>query len=670
MSNGNPYVVLNGINGSRGVYGVQPLRLSSLKRIILGEEKREIDDQKLLEGRAFWADEQPFVAKSGVDVQSLAESGWGVVFPAKDADPAVREALQPLLAWRKAQAGDRFYEFSGEKGFRSGKDDKASFVSRFMPNHAGPIDPDLFPYYVLLVGSPEEIPYRFQYQLGVQANVGRIHFDRIADYASYAAAVVRLERGKQTPSRRMRFFGVANTDDPATHLSAGELIQPLLTRFAKEPAGWQVDSVLGESATKAGLTQMLSGDQRPGLLFTASHGMEFDPGDPRQVPHQGALLCQDWPGPRAWRDKGPIPEAHYFAGSDLTAATDLSGMIAIMFACYGLGTPLLDDFARQAWKERMPIAERPFVAGLAQQLLARGALAVVGHVERAWSYSFQWPGDRDPGGNPNSVETFASNINDLLLGKPIGEAMKYFPQRYAALATALLGKLEDADFGVDIDPFELVGLWTANNDARGYVLLGDPAVRLVQEGAETPASEPTAADAGRTGESVPVVAVDPPDDAAVDLPASVEVVPEPPTAAPEAVDFGLRDTTRDIKETLRRAAEKLADTVATTVDDLAALDVRTYTAADLRSAAAGRVSEVPGAALRARTRISIDGDVESIVPVREVNSLLEEGTRAATEIDAQLWQIHREMVDVAQQNRVAFIKALAEIAGTLLNALT
>ena len=99
--------------------------------------------------------------------------------------------------------------------------------------------------------------------------------------------------------------------------------------------GFQPD--LANQAPRRTWARLLGGDDTPALLFTASHGMGFPNGDPRQLPHQGGLLCQDWPGPEA--GARPIPEDFYFSGDDVAADARLLGLISFHFACYGAGTP-------------------------------------------------------------------------------------------------------------------------------------------------------------------------------------------------------------------------------------------------------------------------------------------------------------------------------------------
>jgi hypothetical protein len=511
----------NGIDAETGQPLLPPLPVELVAGLAQGRPiaKAELDE---LRARVAELERQRTAhlgVMAGIDPNNLAEAGWGVIFAQEDQAqrPALREALAPLLALRRGQAGERYRDETVNADFLYQPGESMNAWRARNGGAPGKVDPRRLPYYLLIVGDPQRIPFDFQYQLDVAHAVGRIHFDTLDEYHSYARSVTAAENPAQplALARSAAFFGVRNPFDMATQLSVGHLVTPLADALGPKFPGWQMQRWMEDAASKAQLGRLLGGDSTPAFLFSASHGAGISASNPsRQRAEQGALICSDWPG------AGPVQRAMQLSAEDIGSDASLLGLIAFFFACFGAGTPQFDDFAISTQMQEMldagqvvtgleqhqrrAIAPHPFVARLPQRLLGHprgGALAVVGHVDRAWGSSFIWEGARQ-------LATFESGLTRLLGGERLGVVIEDFNDRYAELSTELTARIQAIKFHEIVPPEELAGLWIANNDARSYVILGDPAVKLA-------VADQQAAAAGRPQiESITLArAADPADDA-------------------------------------------------------------------------------------------------------------------------------------------------------------
>ena len=231
---------------------------------------------------------------------------------------------------------------------------------------------------------------------------------------------------------------------------------------------------VGAAASKGKLLEVLTQGDPQDVVFTAGHGVGFPLGDSHQESCNGALVCQEWPGPKTW--KGALTNDLYLGGADIDDKSSIRASVVFSFACFGAGTPRMDDFTRRGSVTPSTLQHGRSSAGCPSAYWltrAGGCWRSSGTSIERGGCSFQWKGQQQ-------LEVFRSALVDLLDGFPVGAAMEYFNQRYAELSTDLTSELDQIrNSGKLADDFELAAMWTANNDAVNYTIVGDPAVRAV-----------------------------------------------------------------------------------------------------------------------------------------------------------------------------------------------
>lgn len=430
----------------------------------------------------------------GGDPNSLPDQRWGIVAPEGPLGDRLLELIAPLQKVREEQQGEPAIIFRAPPGLKD--DDVGTWWADVYGDES--IDEADRPRYLMMLGDADVLSWELQQRLASDTFVGRLCFPHEADYESYVHKLIASENGKPAAGSRALYYTVKD-GTAATNIGYAGLMTPTIeqSRLGNQKGVFSAREIIeigdGENLSPDDFMAATLGDT-PSMLFSISHGCGAPRAGWSNSDEQRILQ-----GAMSFGRDGKI------TAEDIRSRAFLPGGLWFFFACFGAGTP--NDSAFRHWlaalrdvglygknvdavmKSLPSEHERPFVAALPQAALANpnGPLAVMGHVDLAWTFSFQDVGTT----NKYRPSRFQDIFRTLVDGKRVGAG--YFElQRYFNQASVDLSAMFDKDArqkaknaATEDDKQRKVKkatLWMLRQDLSAYVLLGDPAARLNIEG--------------------------------------------------------------------------------------------------------------------------------------------------------------------------------------------
>ncbi|MGB1016174.1 MAG: hypothetical protein ACPG4T_18710 [Nannocystaceae bacterium] len=419
------------------------------------------------------------------DPNELPAQRWGVIAPEGPLGDELLDAVAALIEHRGQQQDCAPTIYRVPPGM--GAVDAMRWKNGVYRSEDVPEDER--PRYLMMLGDLHEVSLDLQHILANGSFVGRVQCPDVAGFRNYAEKVVAKEKGELAEKARSLSYtvqdgtaaivkGYSHLMEPCQAmtdqwLAAGKVS---LTENIEIPfSDWGPDEMIEEAG--AGV---------PSVMLSLSHGL----GAPRRgwktPDHQRALQ-----GAISMGLEDPV------TADALRTTPFLPGGIWMAVACFSAGTPASSAFqpwllqlaedgrARQQANlvlKSLPAPDaRPFVAALPQALLANpnGPLAVIGHMDLAWTFGFS-----DPTSKKSRASRMFSALRVLMAGSRAGVAMDALMRIYRETNDDLMSHYQlrsEANVrGLEdpVDPKALGRMWMQRNDLRGYVLLGDPAARL------------------------------------------------------------------------------------------------------------------------------------------------------------------------------------------------
>lgn len=429
----------------------------------------------------------------------LAQQRWGVVVPEGEQGDRLLRCIEPLRNKRQQeQEGFTPRVFRTPAGApltaaeaQRWRDEVYDELSMPPEQRLGEEDQ---PAYLLILGDLHQVPEAVHRVLSGDCFVGRLAFSTAQGepdyprYETYVDKVLRWEARPAPVSHAQTRFCVVDDGTSATTLGRLALVEPALAIARQDLRSGKLRGLDEPSLAAVALREpsellALSGQPHPTVLFSVSHGA----GAPRGGWKHGGTQ-------RLVQGALSFGGADRLTGDDIKDRAFLPGGVWFMLACYGAGTPAESQFAH--WLDQLCSvkelsgdlgavraglprpAERPFIAALPQAALGNpeGPLAFMGHLDLAWTYGFQ---EQSRGSSRSRPTRFLNLVKALLRRHRVGVAFRELTRYVNNInleITALIDRA--AATGVVADAAQLGHLWMLRQDLMGYVLLGDPAVRL------------------------------------------------------------------------------------------------------------------------------------------------------------------------------------------------
>lgn len=333
------------------------------------------------------------------------------------------------------------------------------------------VAPDQIPHYLLIVGSPAEIPWDLQYALNARYAVGRLDLDETG-MANYVACLRSGWRQAASHQDSTIFWATDHGPSDMSHTMREYVAKPTFEPFSHDrdtsPSALLIDRESG-GATRQLLLNALAA-RKPGLVVTTSHGVTCPDDDPRALSEILGMLVDD--------DRAVIrPE-------DVLARWDPDGAIWYAHACCSAGAQG-DSIYDDLFPPDTPIgkvlrgvaAVGSISAPFPNALLAaeRPLRAFVGHVEPTFDWTIRQPKTR---------QALTGSLTEALYRNlyrpsscPVGLSFRPYWDPIGILATQQVALKQAYAAGEPVSP-QLLAAQLSARDRMSTVVLGDPTVRL------------------------------------------------------------------------------------------------------------------------------------------------------------------------------------------------